>query len=89
MPPLTPKQRTQRAKIAAHTRWSKEDPVPTAMRGQAGLTARFEREIRAEFPDLADSEIARRVESARKAHFARLAFQSAKVRSRSGPEDAA
>lgn len=81
MPKLTPEQRSQRAKIAAHIRWSKEDPAPNAARGQAGLTARFEREVD---PDgtLPPAERARRVESARKAHFARMAFQSARARSR-------
>ena len=47
---LTPEQRSYRARIAAHTRWSREDPVPNAIRAQAGLTARFEREILSEFP---------------------------------------
>jgi hypothetical protein len=81
---LTPEQRSYRARIAAHTRWSREDPVPNAIRAQAGLTARFEREILSEFPDLPDAEVARRVEHARKAHFARLALKSAKARSRRG-----
>jgi hypothetical protein len=80
---MTPEQRRLRAQIAANTRWSREDPLPTAIRGQAGLTAKFEREIRSEFPNLPDHEVARRVESARKAHFARLALKSAKARSRS------
>lgn len=80
MPKLTPEQRSQRARIAAHSRWSREDPIPTAIRGQAGLTARFEREID---PDgiLPPAERARRAEHARKAHFARLALKSAKARS--------
>jgi hypothetical protein len=79
---LTPEQRTLRARIAANARWSREDPRPTAIRGQDGLTARFEREIRDEFPDLPDREVARRVECARRAHFSRLAYASAKARSR-------
>ena len=79
---LSHEQRVLRARIAANVRWSREDPTENALRGQAGLTAKFEREIRDEFPDLPDHEVARRVESARKAHFARLAFASAKARSR-------
>lgn len=39
---LTPEQRTLRASIAAHTRWSREDPAANAARGQAGLLARVE-----------------------------------------------
>lgn len=76
---LTPAQRKLRAQIAANTRWSREDPAPGAARGQAGLLARFEREVD---PDntLPPAERARRVESAKKAHFARLALRSARVR---------
>jgi hypothetical protein len=79
---LTPEQRKQRAKIAAHTRWSREDPTANAVRAQAGLLAKFEREIRAADPDLPDAEVARRTEHARRAHMLRLAFASAKARSR-------
>ena len=80
MPALTPEQRHIRASIAAHTRWSKEDPAANAARGQAGLLAKFERQIRAADPTLADAEVARRAESARQAHMARLALASSKAR---------
>lgn len=85
MPMLTPEQRSQRARIAAHARWAREDPIPTAIRGQAGLNARFEREVD---PDgvLPPAERARRAEHAKKAHFARLALLSAKARSKGRPE---
>lgn len=79
---LTPEQRAQRARIAALTRWSKEDPRPTAIRGQAGLRDRFEREVREQFPDLPETEVLRRADAAYRAHFARLAFASAKARRR-------
>lgn len=77
---LTPEQRAMRARIAAHTRWSKEDPKPAASRGQAGLLARFEREVD---PDgvLPPQERRRRAESLRRAHMARLALASSKARS--------
>lgn len=77
---LTPAQRKLRAQIAANSRWSKEDPAPTAARGQAGLQARFEREVD---PDgtLEPAERVRRAGAARKAHFQRLALASAKARS--------
>ncbi|MGH3549765.1 MAG: hypothetical protein ACRDQU_16995 [Pseudonocardiaceae bacterium] len=76
---LTPSQRSIRARIAANTRWSREDPAPTGPRGQAGLMARFEREVD---PDrtLLPAERARRADSARKAHMQRLALASAKAR---------
>jgi hypothetical protein len=77
---LTPTQRSLRASIAAHTRWSAEDPAANAARGQAGLLAKFEREIRAADPTLPDAEVARRAESARQAHMARLALASSKAR---------
>ena len=72
-------QRSQRARIAALTRWSKENPAATAARGQAGLAARFEREVD---PDglLPLPERVRRADAARKAHMARLAARSATVR---------
>jgi hypothetical protein len=77
---LTPTQRSLRASIAAHTRWSKEDPAANATRGQAGLLAKFAREIRAADPTLPDAEVTRRAESARQAHMARLALASSKAR---------
>jgi len=78
---LTPEQRSQRARIAALTRWSKEDPKPAAKRARDGLRARIERDVAAQFPDLAPAELARRADAAYRAHFARLSFASAKVRS--------
>jgi hypothetical protein len=70
---LTPKQRSTRARIAALIRWSQEDPTANAERGQAGLRARFEREVD---PDntLSPAERARRTDAAYRAHMARLSF---------------
>lgn len=72
--PLTPEQRSQRARIAALARWSREDPTPNAQRGQAGLRARFLREVIAEFPGVADAELERRAECRYRQHMASLAF---------------
>jgi len=76
---LTAAQRTMRARIAANTRWSKEDPAPTAARGHAGLLARFEREVD---PDgtLSPQERGRRTQAALRAHMQRLALASSKAR---------
>jgi hypothetical protein len=76
---LTPAQRKLRAQIAANTRWSREDPAPTAARGHAGLLARFEREID---PDgtLSPQERARRTRAALRAHMKRLALRSSQAR---------
>jgi hypothetical protein len=79
-PPLTPEQRSESARIAALTRWSKEDPAANAARGQAGLLAKFEREVRAEHPDLPEAEVIRRAEAARRAHMRRLAFHRERAR---------
>ena len=79
-PRLTPEQRTLRARIAANTRWSGESGKANAERGQAGLRARFTREIRERFPDLGDAEVARRAENAYRAHMQKLAFRSSKTR---------
>jgi hypothetical protein len=87
--PLTREQRSIRASIAACTRWSKEDPAVNAARGQAGLLARFEREVREAEPGLSEAEYARRAESAYRAHMARLALASSKARGRNGGSDAA
>jgi hypothetical protein len=76
---LTPAQRRLRGKIAVNTRWSREDPAPTAARGQAGLQARFEREVDPE-EILPPEERARRAKAAHKAHMQRLALRSAQIR---------
>jgi hypothetical protein len=70
--------------MAAHSRWAKEDPNDPAgplPRARKAFLDRFEREVD---PDgtLPPAERARRVESARKAYFARLALRSAQARAR-------
>lgn len=77
--PLTPEQRRTRARIAAYARWAKESPAKNAARGQAGLLARFEREVD---PDgvLPEAERTRRAEAARKVHMLRLADASRTAR---------
>ena len=57
---LTPEQRSIRARKAALDRWSRDDPAAAAIRGQAGLAARFDREAREFEPGLSDAEYARR-----------------------------
>ena len=76
---LTPAQRTLRAKLAANSRWSREDGHANAVRGQAGLLAKFEREVD---PDgtLTPEQRAKRAEAAYRAHMQRLAFASSKAR---------
>lgn len=78
--PLTPSQRSQRARIAALARWSREDPTANAARGQQGLLDKFRREILDEFPGLVDPELTRRAEARRRAHMQRIAFERSKLR---------
>lgn len=77
---LTPEQRSIRASVAANTRWSREDPAAAAARGQSGLVARFDREVREAEPGLTDAEYARRAQAAYRAHMGRLALASSKAR---------
>ncbi len=43
--PLSPQQRSMRARIAAHSRWAHEDGKPNAARATAGFRRRFEDEV--------------------------------------------
>ena len=72
--------RTQIAKIAANARWAKEpDRSAATQAARDGLEARFVREVD---PDgvLSPDELAKRVDSARRAHFQRLSLASARSR---------
>jgi hypothetical protein len=78
--PLTPAQRTLRARIAAHSSWANTaDPAARTAPARAAAMERFEREVD---PDgvLPEAERKRRAEHARKAYFSRLALKSAKAR---------
>jgi hypothetical protein len=78
---LTPEQRSMRARLAAQSRWAKEDPTPTVTKARAAFMARFENDVD---PDrvLNEAERQRRAESARKAYFTRLALKSSQARRR-------
>jgi hypothetical protein len=84
VPSLTPEQRRLRASIAINERWARAsaaDRENAGLRGQAGLRARFEREVD---PDgqLDPAERARRAGNKYAAHMARLALASSKARAR-------
>ena len=92
---LTPEERTLRARIAAHALHAKHDSSQLAATARAGLLAKFEAQVD---PDgtLPPKERHRRAEHLRKAHYARLALQSARSRreksarsKRKGKEEAA
>lgn len=77
---LTRNQRTQRARLAALTRWAHEDPAANAARGQHGLMDKFRREVLDRAPGVVEPELTRRAVALRRAHMQRLAFESSKAR---------
>lgn len=75
-----PAKRRAAAKVAAHSRWAHEgDRVAATQAARDGLQRKFEDEVD---PDrvLSEEERARRAESAKRAHFTRLARMSAESR---------
>jgi len=76
----TPEERRLLARLAIAERWAKENPTGQAVRGQAGLVAKFIREAYERDPGITDTEAARRGQSAYKAHMLRLALASVKAR---------
>ena len=77
---MSPAERTLRAQLAAHTSWANTtDRTARTARGREAFLAKFEAEVD---PDgtLDPIERAKRAESARRAHFSRLALASAKAR---------
>lgn len=79
---LTPEQRSQRARIAALARWAKETPSANAARGQSGLLEKFRQQVLADDPNVAEPELSRRAEAARRLHMQRLAFKASRARSK-------
>lgn len=79
--PLSPEQRSLRARSAAYTRWSREDPKPAMAEVRKGYFARFEEQVD---PDrvLPEQERHRRAQAALHAHMARLALASSKARAK-------
>ena len=78
---LTSSSRRLRARIGAYRLHSTHDPRETTKNARAAFLASFEAEVD---PDLSltPDERARRATAARKAHFAQLAYKSARARSR-------
>jgi hypothetical protein len=76
---LTAEERTQRARLAAQVRWSRESPEANVARMRAGMERKFLDEVD---PDrvLPEAERLRRAESARRAFYTKLSFASARAR---------
>lgn len=76
---LTPEERSQRARLAAHTLHSKVDARKHTEPGRAALRARWEAEVD---PDgiLPEAERQRRAKHAQAAHMTRMALRSSVAR---------
>lgn len=70
---LTASQRTQRARIAANARWSQQDGAAGTQAARSAFLDRFERQVDPT-GELDPRERARRAESAKRAHFQRMAY---------------
>ena len=70
---LTSAQRSQRARIAARSRWAKQDGSAGTQAARDAFLARFETEVDPEGL-LPVAERVKRAESARRAYFQRLAY---------------
>jgi hypothetical protein len=83
---LTPSERSLRARIAACERWSRQDPQAGTAPARAKSPSSDDYWLSLVDPDseLDEVERHRRAQSAKKAHFGRLALRSAKVRRRGG-----
>lgn len=78
---MTPAQRKLRAQMGAHAMWAKTpDRAAVSAPGRAAADARFERQIRQQFPNLPDDEVFKRAQSLRKAFYAEIQLKSAKAR---------
>lgn len=78
---LTPEERTLRARMAVQKSWANTaDPASRTAKARAAAAGRFEQQARDLHPDADEETIARAAEHLRKAHFAELAFKSAKAR---------
>ena len=78
---LTPEQRSQRARIAAHAMHSKNDSKEVSAAARAAFEKKFHDEVDPA-RSLPEAERLRRVEHAKSAYYSRLAFASSKARSK-------
>ncbi len=79
--PLTPEQRTQRARLAAHTKWAHTHDRTEATRpAREAFNQRFLDDVDPD-RELSEQDRQRRAGNARKAYYARLSLKSAQARS--------
>ncbi len=80
---MTPEQRTLRGKIGAYSLHAQHDTRVVSAPGRAAAAKKLNDRLLTEIDPngrLSEAERSRRLESARKAHFAKLALRSARVR---------
>jgi hypothetical protein len=85
--PLSPSARTLRARIAALTRAAHYDGREVTAAARATFLAGFLEQVDQDRPGLPEAERQRRAIALRRAHFARLSFQSAKARAGRGKRE--
>jgi hypothetical protein len=81
MSELTPSERSQRARLAAHVLHSRYDSKELTRAARDKFEQRFLDEVDPD-RELPEKERLRRARSARKAYFTRLAYKSAQARRR-------
>ena len=76
---IDPHEMALRGRIGAFVTHSRHDPKETTAKARAAFLSKFERQVD---PDgvLPEDERQRRVDAAKKTHFSRLAYESAKAR---------
>jgi hypothetical protein len=78
---MTPAQRKLRAQMGANALWAKtEDRSAVSAPGRAAADARFEKQVREQFPHLPDDEVIKRALNLRSAFYAGIQLKSAKTR---------
>jgi hypothetical protein len=83
--PLSPAERSLRARLAAHQSWAlTTDPAARTRPGTDAFLARFEKQVDPE-GTLPEAERRRRAESAKKAYMTALAYKSSRARKGATP----
>jgi hypothetical protein len=76
-------QRKLRAQMGAHALWAKtEDRAAVNAPGRMAAEARFEKQVRAQFPDMPDDEVIKRALSLRSLFYTEIQLKSARARSK-------
>jgi predicted negative regulator of RcsB-dependent stress response len=81
--------RAEAGQIGGLTSWANTvDRAERMAPAHAAAWDRFEREVRAKHPEATDQQVAQMADAARRAHFARMAYESAKARRKAKGGDA-